>query len=122
MGKSRSPCSASLPLTDPGASTKDHATSSWPMSAYVLLSRVLFRNPESRLSLSCIAEWREARLAWVIAHHALALASLGSRRPRGAFIGSSRGPAKGRAVIGRVHILALGRHSCRRPRKYPPAG
>jgi hypothetical protein len=26
------------------------------MSAYVLLSSVLFRNPESRVSLSCIAD------------------------------------------------------------------
>src|ERR1700730_10765573 len=56
MGKSRSPCSASLPLADFGASAKDHAAGSWPMSAYVLLSSVLVRNPESRVSLSYIAD------------------------------------------------------------------
>jgi hypothetical protein len=55
---------AGFPLTDPGASAKDHAAGSWPMSAYVLLSSVLVRNPESRVSLSCIAERRETRLAW----------------------------------------------------------
>jgi hypothetical protein len=44
------PGPAGLRVADPGAPAKDHATGSWPMSAYVLISRSLFRAPEQRTS------------------------------------------------------------------------
>jgi Single-strand binding protein family len=44
------PVPSGLSLADPGASTKDHAEGSWPMSAHVLISGQLYRAPEHRVS------------------------------------------------------------------------